>query len=97
MDCPILPPSALINVKAMPPPIIISSTLSIIFSIIGILEEILEPPKTASIGLFPLLITLLIARTSFSSSLPKNLFSKYFATTVVDACGLCAVPKASFI
>ena len=96
IDDPIFPPKALINVNDIPPPIIMSSTLSIMFSIIGIFDEIFEPPKTARIGEAPLLITLFKARTSFSSSFPKNLFSKYFATTVVEACALCAVPKASF-
>ena len=63
--------------------------------IIGILEEILAPPRMANIGFSPLFMTLSIDFTSFSKRLPKNLFSKNCAIIVVDACALCAVPKAS--
>jgi hypothetical protein len=45
---------ALIKVKAIPPPIIRLSTAGRIFSIIVILEETLDPPKIAVIGLSPL-------------------------------------------
>ena len=65
--------------------IIMSSTILIIFFNIGILEEILAPPRIASTGFFPELITFLIANTSFSSNFPKNLFVKNFDIIVVDA------------
>jgi len=57
----------------------------IMFFNIGILEEIFAPPRIASTGFCPELITFLIANTSFSSNFPKNLFVKNFDIIVVDA------------
>ena len=45
IDDPIFPPKALINVNDIPPPIIMSSTLSIIFSIMGFLMKFSSPLK----------------------------------------------------
>ena len=80
----------------MPPPIIKWSTLSNIFSITVIFEDTFAPPKIANTGFSELFKTLSILSISLASKLPKHLlFSKNCAIMVVDACALCAVPKAS--
>ena len=53
-DFPILPPIALLNVYAIPPPIISPSTLSNKFSITPIFDETFAPPSIAKNGLFGL-------------------------------------------
>jgi len=88
---------AFTNVNVIPPPIIKWSTLSKIFSITVIFEETLAPPKTAKTGFSELFKTLSILSISLANRFPKHFFSvKNCATIVVDACALCAVPKASF-
>ena len=63
-----------------------------------ILVEIFAPPIIAKTGFFPDFKTLSIAKTSFSNNFPKNLLLlKNFDIIVVDACALCAAPKASLI
>ncbi len=73
------------------------STLSKIFSITVIFEETLEPPRTAVTGFTELFNTRFKLSISFAKSMPKHLLvGKNFAIIVVEACALCAVPKASF-
>ena len=67
------------------------------FFIIGVLLEIFAPPKIASTGFSPEFKTFLIELTSRSKHFPKNLSLKKVDIVVVEACDLCAVPKASFI
>ena len=67
------------------------------FSIIVILEETLLPPSIAVTGFSEFFNTLLMLSISFANKAPKHLsFGNSFAIIVVEACALCAVPKASF-
>ena len=63
-----------------------------------IFEETFAPPKTAVTGFSLSFKTLLMLSISLAKRFPKHLlFGKNCAIIVVEACALCAVPKASFI
>ena len=63
-----------------------------------ILDETFAPPKIAKTGFFPVSSTFFIESTSLESKCPEYLlFLKNLAIIVVEACALCAVPKASLI
>ncbi len=63
-----------------------------------ILEETLDPPKIAVTGFSQLLMTLSIAKISLANKAPKQHDPlKNCVIIVVEACALCAVPKASLI
>ncbi len=96
-EFPMLPPCALMNVNVIPPPTIKWSILSKMLSIIVIFEDTFAPPSTAVTGFSPVSITLAILSISVANNNPKHFLSvKFCAITAVDACALCAVPKASF-
>ena len=81
---------------AIPPPKIIASTFLKMLLIIVILDDTFAPPKIATIGLSPVFKTFSIAVISLLSKSPEHfLFGKKSAITDVDACFLCAAPKAS--
>ena len=61
------------------------SAILIMFFKIGILEDILAPPKIAKIGFSPLFRTFLIELTSLSKHFPKNLSLKKLDIIVVEA------------
>ena len=98
MDVPMLPPCALKKVYAIPPPMIISVARSNKFSMIKILSDTFAPPMMAVKGFCASCNTFSALTTSASIKKPKVLFSfeKYCAMMAVEACALCAVPKASF-
>ena len=73
------------------------STLSRIFSITVILEDTFDPPRTAVTGFSLFFKTLFKLSISLANNNPKHFsLGKNCAIIVVDACALCAVPKASF-
>mmetsp|Transcript_4976 Transcript_4976/g.3601 ORF Transcript_4976/g.3601 Transcript_4976/m.3601 type:complete len:271 (+) Transcript_4976:341-1153(+) len=84
----------LLKVKAIPPPIIISSTKSNMFIINWILSATLAPPMTTVRGLSGLSSTLAKYSSSFLSRKPAALVST--PTPTMEECALCAVPNASF-
>ena len=88
-------PCALKNVYAIPPPIINVSTFSSKLSITPILSDTLAPPNIATNGLSGLFNAFPKNLSSFSIKNPDTA-GKYSATPAVEACALCAAPKASF-
>eukprot|EP00128_Syssomonas_multiformis_P008140 Colp12_sorted_trinity150504_noHs@34883 len=89
-----MPSSCLRKVKAIPPPMIISSTLSRRFSIRRILSDTLAPPRMARKG-----------RSGFSRARRKESNSFFIkkpaarlgsSTPTMELWALWAVPKASF-
>ena len=92
------PPIAFTKVKPMPPPITTVPTFSIMLLITPIFELTLAPPIIATVVFLSLPRALEILATSLFISAPKPLFdsSKNSAMIAVEACALCAVPKASF-
>ena len=63
----------------------------------SIFPETFAPPKTAISGLFGEWIALSKYAISFSINNPAAFCVKYLAIPSVEACALCAVPKASLI
>mmetsp|Transcript_62987 Transcript_62987/g.146678 ORF Transcript_62987/g.146678 Transcript_62987/m.146678 type:complete len:279 (-) Transcript_62987:124-960(-) len=81
------------KVYAMPPPMIILSTLSSIFMMSWILSLTLAPPKIANTGFAGVSRTLAKASSSLDIKPPEHFTSKPSPT--MELCARCAVPKAS--
>mmetsp|Transcript_18131 Transcript_18131/g.38949 ORF Transcript_18131/g.38949 Transcript_18131/m.38949 type:complete len:252 (-) Transcript_18131:524-1279(-) len=81
------------NVKAMPPPMIILSTLASKFLMRRILSLTLAPPRIARTGFDGQSSTLPKAASSLATRKPAALTSKPSPT--MEECARCAVPKAS--
>mmetsp|Transcript_3805 Transcript_3805/g.5698 ORF Transcript_3805/g.5698 Transcript_3805/m.5698 type:complete len:233 (+) Transcript_3805:236-934(+) len=94
-EVPTSSPWALRKVKTIPPPMMILSHLSRRASRTVILDETLDPPTMAAIGVFPLDT----APSRYSSSLarrnPDTAGERNLVTPSVDAWARWAVPKAS--
>lgn len=82
------------KVKAIAPPIIISSTLSNRLLISGILSETLAPPKMTKNGFYGVSKALEKYSSSFLSKSPAALIGQ--VTPTIEEWALWAVPKASF-
>lgn len=93
-ELPTFTPLMCKKVKAIPPPIIISSTLSSKLSMRGILSCILAPPSTTKYGFW-----------GYSSAFEKYSSSRFIRSPAarighviptIEECARCAVPNASF-
>mmetsp|Transcript_18058 Transcript_18058/g.56237 ORF Transcript_18058/g.56237 Transcript_18058/m.56237 type:complete len:263 (+) Transcript_18058:264-1052(+) len=81
------------KVYAIPPPMIILSTLSSMFLISWILSDTLAPPRMASTGRAGASSTFANATSSLATRKPAALVVK--PSPSIDECARCAVPKAS--
>mmetsp|Transcript_20932 Transcript_20932/g.29541 ORF Transcript_20932/g.29541 Transcript_20932/m.29541 type:complete len:232 (-) Transcript_20932:541-1236(-) len=94
-EVPTSRPLALRKVKTIPPPMMTLSHLSRRASRTVILEETLDPPTIAAMGVFPLETAPSRYSSSLASKKPETEGERNLVTPSVEAWARWAVPKAS--